>query len=83
MNWIERIEKAVAYIEANLQDELTVDDVARAVFVSPAHLCVHCRCVKLGLTNPVSSISPVAGARFQILYLLNLPRAQRREHILV
>ena len=37
MNWIEQIEKAVAYIEANLQDELTVDDVARAVFVSPAH----------------------------------------------
>ena len=29
------------HIEANLQDELTVDDVARAVFVSPAHICVH------------------------------------------
>ena len=37
MNWIKLIEKAVAYIEAHLQDELTVDDVARAVFVSPAH----------------------------------------------
>ena len=37
MNWIENIEKAVAYIEANLHCDLTVNDVARSVYVSPTH----------------------------------------------
>ena len=37
MNWIESLTKAIQYIESNLTDEITVNDVTNHVYASGAH----------------------------------------------
>jgi AraC-like DNA-binding protein len=37
MNWIQSLTKAIQYIESNLTNEITLDDVANHVYVSGAH----------------------------------------------
>ena len=37
MNWVQGLTKAIAYIETNLTNELTVNDVASHVYASGAH----------------------------------------------
>ena len=35
MNWIESISEAISYIEENITEELTVEDIAKRVHISP------------------------------------------------
>ena len=35
MNWIEGISEAINYIEANLENDLKIEDIAGKAFVSP------------------------------------------------
>ena len=37
MNWIQGIQRAIDYVEANITEELDFDDVARQAFSSPEH----------------------------------------------
>ena len=37
MNWIQGIQRAIDYVEANITEELDFDDVARQAFSSPFH----------------------------------------------
>ena len=37
MNWIQGIQRAIDYVEANITEELDFDDVTRQAFSSPFH----------------------------------------------
>ena len=37
MEWITAVRKAIEYMEANLKEDITVQDVARQVYMSPLH----------------------------------------------
>ena len=37
MNWIQGIQRAIDYVEANITEELDFDDVARQAYSSPFH----------------------------------------------